>query len=196
MSRSNHRVRASSVFASAYTSWALIVGLAVTTAAGCRDPGARDAATGETGHAALALTASTPVGLYRLHGTFVVTGAATTTASTSDNPEASSIGLDLAPGAYFAELANGWSLERQGADGTVAVVPALLTSQNPLPFEVRAHEITNARFSFKVDTAVVELGPGRVQIGVDVDDSPVAGPRRCSCRTTPGPERHRRTPTS
>ena len=149
-----------------------IVTCVVTPAfvAGCGDASVEREA--HAGTATMALTGVSGTGkTYRLRGaTFNISGTATKTASSDDDPSASSIMLELKAGGYLAKLATGWVLEVQAADGTFSAIPAVLTSTNPLPFTIVDQQTTQVLFQFKAGKDVVQLGDGRAQIGIAVTD--------------------------
>jgi hypothetical protein len=113
---------------------------------------------------------------YRLrNGTIRITGTSTASVSTEDNVDAPSINLELKAGGYLARLVDGWFLERGKADPmtgalTFENVKAVLTSVNPAPFTVEDQRTTNVRFRFNAGDDVVQLGNGKVAIGIDVND--------------------------
>ena len=151
----------------------VLVGLTCSSASACNGAGGVGVQASSTGRVQMALSAATSSGMYRLRGgTFRFTGASLATASTEDDPAASTITISLTAGDYLVELDSGWSLERQQAtEGASIPVAAVLTSQNPLPITVRGQETTNARFQFRAGSVVIDLGPGQVSVGIDVDDS-------------------------
>jgi hypothetical protein len=149
--------------------------------AGCSaEPSAE---TEPTGRVELALQGTSISGkTYRLRdGVINITGTSSTTVSTEDeNLDVTEISLQLAAGGYLAALETGWSLEVGAADpmggGTVfSPVPAVLTSVNPLPFVVVDQQTTNVRLQFRAGNDVVDLGNGRVIIGIDVNDCTPSG---------------------
>jgi hypothetical protein len=121
---------------------------------------------------------------YRLrNGTIRITGTSTASVSTEDNVDAPSINLELKAGGYLARLVDGWFLERGKLDpmtGTLTFenVKAVLTSVNPAPFTVEDQRTTNLRFRFNAGDDVVQLGNGKVDIGIDVNDC-TGGPQGC-----------------
>ncbi|UJR81725.1 hypothetical protein [Sandaracinus amylolyticus] len=130
----------------------------------------------------LHLTATDAEGAtYRLRdATFAIAGPETTSASTETDPDAATISLELAAGAYTVTLADGWRLERVGG-GEATDVAATLVSPNPVSATVAAAATTQVRFRFVVSGDVVETGPGQLDIGIEVErdtagDEIVLGP--------------------
>jgi len=141
-------------------------------AGGCGDAGSEREATGSV---ELRLTGTSASGkLYRLrNGVIEVTGATAATVTTEDDVDAGSVTLELKAGAYLARLNDGWSLERgvqTGGTTTFEPVNAVLISMNPLPFTVVEQQTKTVRFQFNAGDEAIELGNGRVIVGIDVND--------------------------
>lgn len=157
------------------TAWVLGLGAVVTTIPACGD-GSSDEARA-MGAVDLALTGSSASGrTYRLRdGSIAITGTASTNLTTEDFLDQNVISLELPAGGYLAALASGWRLEVRAEDGTWTVTPAVLTSTNPLPFVVVDQAVTDVTLTFRAGDDVVQLGNGRVHIGIAVDDGVVPG---------------------
>jgi hypothetical protein len=126
-----------------------------------------------SGEVSLNLTGTATSGLtYRLrHATFAISGAATAQLSTERDPDAELLARDLPVGAYRVRLKSGWVLERRQQDATFEQVPAQLTSENPVHFQIHDQQLTEVRFRFEVGDEECELDGGKLTIGIDVDDS-------------------------
>lgn len=111
------------------------------------------------GRVGLRLTAEKNGVVYRLRGaTFLVAGPETHTLSTEEDPDATTISAEVAPGDYTITLQDGWYLERSTESGFEAVDAELL-SENPLPVVIESSLVTNAVFRFLAEGEVVEPGP-------------------------------------
>lgn len=89
---------------------------------------------------------------------------------TEDDPDRATISTQLEGGLHTVELAPGWRLERLTAAGAEPVF-AVLTSQNPQPFDVVPGQVTAVRLTFRADNDDVVTGPGEVDISIGVDDT-------------------------
>jgi hypothetical protein len=131
----------------------------------------------------LELSAQGPGGVtYRLrHAQFTVTSRLQTVAVSSEtNPDAALISLTLPAGAYAVSLAGGWRLERV-VDGLATDIEARLISANPVQAVLRSGATTLVRFRFQLGDQVVETGPGRLDIGIEVvPPTPMRGTLRVS----------------
>ncbi len=108
---------------------------------------------------------------YRLlDATFVVSGISQVTLSSETNPEAEHIATELKAGDYLIELVSGWHLGIQSPDKTYAPVNAVLVSSNPTAFTIRDQLTSSVRFRFTAGNEAVELGNGRLVVGIDVND--------------------------
>jgi hypothetical protein len=150
--------------------WLLAMGSSAFALQGCASEPAAEKEV-EAGNIDLALTATSTSGIvYRLRDAQIsITGAAITSVLTEDFIDQSEVELELPAGGYLAALSAGWRLERL-VDGVFEDVRAVLVSTNPLPFTVTDQETTDVRLTFRAGDDVVELGNGRVRIGVDVID--------------------------
>jgi hypothetical protein len=136
----------------------------------------------QVGTLALSLTGTSSLGSrYRLtSGTFNVTGTQAVTLSGDTDPEAASIRSELPAGAYTIKLQNGWSLEKE-VNGVFTPVRAVMSSPNPTGFQIFNQETTSVVFLFKAGDDVVELGNGRLDLSIAVDDGQCFFPRQaCS----------------
>jgi hypothetical protein len=89
---------------------------------------------------------------------------------TEDDPDRATISTQLESGLHTVELAPGWRLERLTATGAEPVF-AVLTSQNPQPFDVVSGQVTPVRLTFRADHDDVVTGPGGADISIGVDDT-------------------------
>lgn len=161
-----------------------LVSLALAAAPGCSDGGARSPAgeeeATEMGRVGFALTGLSTSGKpYRLVGDIVVTGALNLTISTEEHLDQSVVSRDLPVGGYLASLED-WTLETEGEDGTWTSIRARLISTTPLPFVVEDQETTSVTFRFKAGDQVIELGNGRVNFGIAVEDGTVGPNPDCA----------------
>jgi hypothetical protein len=163
--------------------WSITIGATAITLPGCAsDPSAERDQAGEAGTIDLALSGTSASGtLYRLRDAQIdVTGAASASVASEDHLGDAEVSLELPAGGYIADLLDGWRLERSLDGGvTFTDVPAILVSTDPLPFVVVDQERTDVRLVFRAGEDVVELGNGRVVIGIDVIDG--EAPRGGSC---------------
>ncbi|HVJ21294.1 MAG TPA: putative metal-binding motif-containing protein [Polyangiaceae bacterium] len=157
--------------------WALAIGSSAFTLQGCSNDPAEQSQTKGTIELALSGTSSSGV-LYRLRDAQInISGAALAGVASEDDPDRTEVSLELPAGGYLADLLDGWRLERSFDGGaTFADVRALLISTDPLPFTVVDQGTTEVRLRFRAGDDVVELGNGRVIIGIDVIDSETPPP--------------------
>jgi hypothetical protein len=150
---------------------------ALIASAGC----ASSAPESSVGGARLALKATASSGAqYRLReGVFTITGAENTTVSSDDYLSQQDIVLELPAGEYEAQLEEGWFLEKFAIAAWIEV-PAQLTSVNPAPFTIAAHETTDLALSFKAGDDIIDMERGHVKISLAVDDGPGPQPDHCS----------------
>ena len=143
--------------------WVLGFGAVAFTLPACSSDDAATEARA-AGSIDLALTGVSGSGqTYRLRqGEIAITGTSTAAVSTEDHLDESRVSLELPAGGYLAALAEGWHLERLGADGTWSEIRAVLTSVNPLPFTVVDQGVTDVTLTFRAGDEVVELGNGRI----------------------------------
>jgi hypothetical protein len=102
---------------------------------------------------------------------FAVTGTAELTLGSEDDPTADVIERSLPEGDYHVQLLDGWQLERLGPGGS-ELVAAELSSDNPLPFSIRAGELTTVVFQFRTlgeDAREPGNGDGDLRIAIAVD---------------------------
>lgn len=170
--------------------WVLGFGAVAFTLPACSSDDAATEARA-AGSIDLALTGVSGSGqTYRLRqGEIAITGTSTAAVSTEDHLDESRVSLELPAGGYLAALAEGWHLERLGADGTWSEIRAVLTSVNPLPFTVVDQGVTDVTLTFRAGDEVVELGNGRIHLGIAVDDGEVPPPPAGTCEEAcAGPE--------
>jgi hypothetical protein len=93
---------------------------------------------------------------YRLVGaTFQVTGPTPVTLDGDEAGTAVAVQSDLDPGDYSILLADGWSIEREGAP-----LAASLTSDNPQMFSVVRSQISRVGFAFDADGTPLNFRQG------------------------------------
>ncbi|HEY6562331.1 MAG TPA: choice-of-anchor Q domain-containing protein [Polyangiaceae bacterium] len=150
--------------------WAGVFSLAAASSA-CGDQDAREISA--VGRLSVSLTARSASGVtYRLrHGIFKITGASAAKLSTETAPSAQFLQAELPSGAYLARLASGWFLEKQTTAGAFERVDAALTSANPVAFNIIDQRTTSVRFRFKAGDDVLDVGDGRLSVGIDVEES-------------------------
>jgi hypothetical protein len=113
---------------------------------------------------------STMGATYRLHnGSFSVTGPKAVTLSTETDPDASSIRQELPAGNYLIKLKAGYTLEKE-VMGTFTTVKSVLVSDNPAGFQIFDQGVTGVVFRFKAGDDVVQLGNGRLDVSIAIDD--------------------------
>lgn len=160
---------------SAIVVWAAVLGCVVPITEGCaRHTGD---ATESAGTLELSLVATSANGTtYRLReATFNVSGTQSASLSTEDDPDATTLGVDLRAGDYLVRLASGWRLERAAPGGEFSPINATLISTNPVAFTVHRDQTTNVRFTFAAGEDVVEFGTGAVAIDIAVVDEQTGG---------------------
>jgi hypothetical protein len=126
-----------------------------------------------TGVVQMSLTGEAPSGTrYRLRDAdLVVAGAGRPRVlHTEDDPDRAAIAVPLPPGTYTLELAAGWFLERQSADGSHQAVAATLTSAMPLAFSIGPGMQTLVTLRFLVGAEEVVLDDGDLVVDVDIDE--------------------------
>ncbi len=135
---------------------------------GCFDGQSERAA--QIGRLEMQLSGTSAAGVeYQLRaGTFHITGKADVVVSTDEDPATDAMSVELEAGEYSIELLPGWHLEQALPDGSLKPVQALLASSNPVAFTIRERRSTNVRFRFKTWDDMLEIGNGRVVIGIDV----------------------------
>jgi hypothetical protein len=125
-----------------------------------------------TGHLDLSLTGRAPSGdTYRLRDATLTIAPSGQVLRTEDDPDRTSIAVHLDAGLYTLDLGDGWRLERTsgGAPGTVF---AVLTTPDPLAFDVVAGARTAVNIGFRANGEAVPLGQGDAVVAIDVDDRP------------------------
>lgn len=130
----------------------------------------------EVGRAKLSLTGTSTSGLeYRLRDAQLVIarpdGTIAATRTTEIEPDFTALLVELPPGEYLLDLREGWRLERAAGADSWEDVEATLSSVNPQTFVIRRDQTTNIVLRFRVDGGEVELGEGRAEITIEVDDS-------------------------
>jgi hypothetical protein len=127
----------------------------------------------EVGKADFSLTGQSPSGVhYRLRDAeLTISGDGVTQVFHSeDAPDAPTISTSLSEGDYAVLLADGWYLERIGADGTATRVEASRVSPNPLPFTIHAGTRTPVTLRFQAGDEPVGMSNGDADIGIEVGD--------------------------
>ena len=149
--------------------WFVAMGATAVVLPGCATEAAEKES--DTGLIDFALSGTSSSGiLNRLRDAQIdISGAASTSISTEDFLDQFQVSLELPAGGYLADLLPGWRLERE-VDGVFEDVRAVLLSTDPLPFVVFDQQTTDVRLLFRAGDDVVELGNGRVLIGIDVID--------------------------
>jgi hypothetical protein len=127
-----------------------------------------------TGSVSLPLTSVVGSVSYRLtKARFTISGAALPTPRVITPPPDLAIDTETLPvGSYSVLLANGWALERKGAEaGAVfTAVPATLVTPNPTLFDIKLGQVVNAWFIFETGDGEVGLGQGNVNVRIGVQD--------------------------
>jgi hypothetical protein len=113
--------------------------------------------------------------VYRLRDAELTIAPAGLVFHTEDDPDRSVISARLPAGLYTLGLADGWRLERVTGSGAETVF-AVLTSEDPQPFDVVPGERTPVVLQFRADGQSVQLGEGDVDISIGVDDIPQGRP--------------------
>jgi hypothetical protein len=112
---------------------------------------------------------------YRLRdATFQVQGPDSFTVDTEFNPTTDVFSLTVSAGPYDVVLEDGWRIERWDpiSDATLDV-PATLISENPVSTVVSGSETASVVFVFNVpDAGPVVLGPGDLEIDIDIETTP------------------------
>lgn len=84
--------------------------------------------------------------------------------------------LDLAEGSWLMTVASDWTLERLDEDGIFKPVEAVMTSENPMSFEIEGGETTVVTLSFQtVDTdeeVILQHGDLEIDIVIDEGEAP------------------------
>lgn len=125
----------------------------------------------EVGTLKMPLTATSTSGAtYRLrNATLAISGTEEATILSEDHLNQQGFTVDLAAGDYVLSLAEGWSLEKI-VGGAPEPVDAVLTSENPAPFVISDQQYTYVNFIFQAGDDVIQLGDGRLVVGVIVED--------------------------
>ncbi len=111
------------------------------------------------GTVGMRLTVDTGETEYRLRdAVFAVEGPESAILESEDDPAASTLTAELAPGEYTITLGDGWRLERSSAVG-FEDVDAALASAETLSFEIQSSESTTVHFRFLVEGVVIEPEP-------------------------------------
>lgn len=152
---------------------AMCLALLAASTSGCSS---KPAPAPELGQAKLSLTGTSTGGLkYRLRDAEIVIarpdGTIAATRTTETRPDFIALLVDLPPGDYFLELREGWRLERADGADSWEDVEATLSSVNPQAFIIQRDQTTNIALRFRVEGGDVELGEGRAEITIEVDDS-------------------------
>jgi hypothetical protein len=109
--------------------------------------------------------------VYRLRDAELSIAPAGLVFRTEDDPDRQTISARLPAGLYTLGIAPGWRLERISGS-SVETVFAVLTSEDPQPFDVVPGERTPVVLQFRADGQSVQLGEGDVDISIGVDDVP------------------------
>lgn len=150
------------------------VGIPFSAIVGCAvDP---DAETQAVGTVSMALTATSTSGaVYQLrNATLRITGTENATILSEEHLGQDRVEHDLAAGNYLLRLGDGWTLEKI-VDGVPVAVVAELLSDNPMAFTVTDQEVLPLTFIFRSGEDMIELGSGRIEVGILVEDGPVEG---------------------
>jgi cysteine-rich repeat protein len=112
---------------------------------------------------------------YRLReAVLMIEGPGTTLMlDTETTPDATSMGAEVAVGAYQAFLQSGWRLERATASGVQTVVAAL-ESANPAQFTVSANANVLVPLRFRTGDDVIGMN-GAFEVVLEVEESTGAG---------------------
>ncbi|XXT21559.1 hypothetical protein WME94_08360 [Sorangium sp. So ce429] len=93
-----------------------------------------------------------------------------TISSEDEEPNASSITVDLEQGSYYVSLLPGWHLEKVEG-GTATTVDATLLSSQSIYVYVSPHSTTWAQYQFGIGERALWLN-GKLNIGIDVYEDP------------------------
>ncbi|WP_438027412.1 hypothetical protein [Sorangium sp. So ce233] len=97
-------------------------------------------------------------------------GTLLTINSEDEDPDASSILVDLEQGSYYVQLLPGWHLEKVEG-GTATAVDATLLSSQTIYVYVSPHSTTWAQYQFGIGDRALWLN-GKLNIGIDVYEDP------------------------
>jgi hypothetical protein len=151
------------------------VALALLATCACSStPSDSNAGDENTGTVTLPLTSVVGAVNYRLtNAKFTITGTPLSSPRVIQPPADLAIDTEtLTVGRYSALLANGWVLERKGAEAGAVfkAVPATLVTPNPTIFEIKVGQTVNAWFIFETGEGDVGLGQGNVNVRIGVQD--------------------------
>ncbi|HEX7451164.1 MAG TPA: hypothetical protein VF294_02725, partial [Polyangiaceae bacterium] len=151
------------------------VALALLATCACSStPSGSNAGDENTGTVTLPLTSVVGAVNYRLtNAKFTITGTPLSSPRVIQPPADLPIDTEtLTVGRYSALLANGWVLERKGAEAGAVfkAVPATLVTPNPTIFEIKLGQTVNAWFIFETGEGDVGLGQGNVNVRIGVQD--------------------------
>ncbi len=86
-----------------------------------------------------------------------------------------SVSVDLPPGEYLVRLEDGWRLQHREEGESWSNIEAVLLSSNPQAVVVSGGDIVEVAFRFGVGDSYVEMGLGRVNIVIEVEDESSPG---------------------
>lgn len=149
----------------------LSVGMALGVSACGGVPTDAGSETSGTGSVSIPLTATSGDTTYRLaDAKFTINGSGVSRVITP--PADLHVHQETLPtGKYEITLEDGWRLEKKSsADRDYSEVPATLSSQNPIRFEVKRNAVLDVVFTFVTAGGKVDLSRGRVNVRIDVQD--------------------------
>jgi hypothetical protein len=151
------------------------VALALLATCACSStPSDPNAGNENTGSVSLPLTSVVGAVNYRLSSAkFTISGAPLSTPRViTPAPDLAIDTEKLTVGHYSVLLANGWVLERKGAEAGAVfkAVPATLITPNPTAFDISLGQTVNAWFIFETGDGDVGLGQGNVNVRIGVQD--------------------------
>jgi hypothetical protein len=155
-----------------------LLGVALALLAMCAcsgTPSDQNAGDGDvTGTVSLPLTSVVGAVNYRLtKATFTISGTPLATPRVIKPAPDLPIDTETLPvGHYSTLLADGWVLERKGAEAGAVfkAVPATLVTPNPTIFDIKLGQTVNAWFIFETGEGDVGLGQGNVNVRIGVQD--------------------------
>lgn len=110
-----------------------------------------------------------------VNASFAVEGTAQLVLNSEDEPDSDVLQRALPAGQYQVELLDGWQLERRSGSAR-QVVPAELSSDNPLELSINAGALTTVTFQFRTDAPPVSTETeGQLRVSIEVDG--VGAPR-------------------
>lgn len=129
----------------------------------------------ELGQTAFALTADAANKSYALRDAqFTITGSETFSLDSNDEPDATTLTLDLPAGPYAVELAEGFKLVEVTSAGDVEV-QATLETPNPQSILVSPEQTTTVTYVFRTAGEPVSFGPGTLAVAIAVEQTESPG---------------------